>query len=54
MICSRSVIEEKFKAADKDKSGTLSLPEVIDLVDKMNVGLSRVDIENMFNVGQLL
>ena len=50
-LSTRSVIEEQFKAADTDKSGTLSLPEVINLVDRMNVGLSRGDIENLFNVG---
>lgn len=47
----RSVIKESFKAHDKDRSGTLSLKEVIDLVEKMNFGLLRADVENMFHVG---
>ena len=40
----------QFKKADKDKSGALTFKEVQDLLERINIKLSRKYAKDLFNV----
>ena len=43
-------LKDLFDVADKDCSGTLTMEEVRDLMNELNVGISKKVIANMFKV----
>lgn len=47
-------LEHIFEAADKNGDGTLDLKEIIKLAKELNMGFTKRNIENMFEVCTML
>ena len=43
-------LRDLFESADKDSSGTLTVKEVLALMNELNVGVSKKILKNMFKV----
>ena len=43
-------LRDLFEGADKDSSGTLTVKEVMSLMDELNVGVSKKIVKRMFKV----